>query len=264
VTLIVGIKCKEGVVVAADSGATLGDIPSGLSTIIQPVAKLEVVKAKAIIGVSGPVGIGQLYADSLNRVESQLQHLDTATACRKLRDEFLKDAKIALSMAETAVRVIGSQAARGVITSTIIAAAPKNTPELMQFDYQATPEVATADLPFVCIGSGQLIADPFLAFLRRLFWEHKEPTIAEARFAAVWTIHHAILVAPAGLSGPIRLSELKLEDGQPKARDVPEAELFEHLDFVRQTEERIAELRQVLRPTGTEPTPPPVPQTPKK
>lgn len=263
-TLIVGIKCSEGAILAADSGATLGDIPSGLSTIIQPVTKLEVVRAKAIIGVSGPVGLGQLYADCLNRIEPQFQHLDTPAACRKLRDEFIKDAQVALHMAEMAIKAIGPQAARGVITHTLIAVAPKNIPELIQLDFQCTPEVATTDLPCVCIGSGQMIADPFLAFLRRLLWANRAPTVAEAGFAAVWTVHHAIKVAPAGLAAPIRLAELRITSGQPQAREVPEAELFEHLDFVRRAEEYVAELRQVLRPTGKEPQPPSIPLPPKK
>jgi ATP-dependent protease HslVU (ClpYQ) peptidase subunit len=264
VTLIVGIKCREGVILAADSGATLGDIPSGLSTIIQPVAKLEVVRGKAIIGVSGPVGLGQLYSDCLNRIEPQLQHLDTPAACRKLRDEFIKDTKIALGMAEIAKRAIGAQVALGVITSTLIAAAPKNIPELIQLDFQGTPEVATTSLPCMCIGSGQIIADPFLAFLRRLLWEKsRTPTIPEAEFAAVWTILHAINVAPAGLALPIRLAELRIEGGQPQARQVPEA-VSEHLNFVPKAEEHVAKLRQILLPTGAEPSPPPIPQPPKK
>jgi 20S proteasome alpha/beta subunit len=259
----VGIKCKEGIILAADSGATLGDIPSGLSTIIQPVAKLEVVKEKAIIGVSGPVGLGQLFSDCLNRIEPQLQHLDTPAACRKLRDEFIKDTKIALGMAEIATRAIGAQVRIGVITSTLIAAAPKNVPELIQLDFQGTPEVATTNLPCICIGSGQMIADPFLAFLRRLFWESRLPTMPEAEFAAVWTISHAIQVAPAGLAFPIRLAELKMESGQPHAREVPEA-VSEHSNFVLRAEEHVAKLRNIMLPTGAEPSPPPIPQPPKK
>jgi hypothetical protein len=108
-----------------------------------------------------------------------------------------------------------------------------------------------------------MIADPFLAFLRRLFWGSRAPTIAEAGFAAVWTISHAIAVAPAGLAPPIRLAELRIEGGQPQAREVPEA-VSEHLNFVLRAEEYVAKLRQVLLPTGAEPSPPPIPLPPKK
>ena len=41
-------------------------------------------------------------------------------------------------------------------------------PELIQCNHVGMTEAATTDLPFVAIGSGQELADPFLAFLRRI------------------------------------------------------------------------------------------------
>ena len=61
-TLIVGIKCTEGIVVGADGAATLGNA-TGTRTVIQPVNKLHILQDRIIMGVSGQVGLGQLYCD---------------------------------------------------------------------------------------------------------------------------------------------------------------------------------------------------------
>ena len=65
-TLIVGIKCTEGVVVGSDGAATLGNA-TGTRTVIQPANKLHILQGRIIMGVSGQVGLSQLYCD---RVES--------------------------------------------------------------------------------------------------------------------------------------------------------------------------------------------------
>ncbi len=65
-TVIVGIKCSNGIVMGSDGAATLGSI--GSQTVRQPVSKLQIVRKGAILGVSGPVGLGQLFYDSLDKV----------------------------------------------------------------------------------------------------------------------------------------------------------------------------------------------------
>ena len=64
-TLIVGILCSDGVVVAADGAATLGSL--GNSTVRQEVKKLDVISGKIIVGVSGPVGLGQKLKDKIGK-----------------------------------------------------------------------------------------------------------------------------------------------------------------------------------------------------
>lgn len=68
-TLIVGIKSKEGIVLAADGAATLGSM--GNRTVIQSVKKLSTIQDKIIVGVSGSVGLSQ----RINGVVDKLVHL---------------------------------------------------------------------------------------------------------------------------------------------------------------------------------------------
>ena len=64
-TLVIGIRCADGVVMGADSAATFGGIPP---TITQPIRKLDVVDGKVIVGMSGHKGIHQLHIDSISRL----------------------------------------------------------------------------------------------------------------------------------------------------------------------------------------------------
>jgi len=56
-TLIVAMKCSDGVVVGADSAATLGSF--GEQTVKEIATKLYIVKDSLILGLSGPVGLAQ-------------------------------------------------------------------------------------------------------------------------------------------------------------------------------------------------------------
>ncbi|MBI2936523.1 MAG: hypothetical protein HYY31_06955, partial [Chloroflexi bacterium] len=67
-TLVVGIKCgADGVVVGADGAATLGTV-LGKPTVIQHVAKLNLIANRIIVGFSGPIGLGQLYVDRIEKL----------------------------------------------------------------------------------------------------------------------------------------------------------------------------------------------------
>jgi 20S proteasome alpha/beta subunit len=254
-TLIIGFKCSDGLVVGADSGATLGDV-SGLRTIMQPMTKIQIVAEKAIVGVSGPVGLGQLYVDCVDRLHNEFRTLDISAICRKLRDEFRKDAEIAMRMASMAIQVLGANARTGAITTTLVALAAREGPHLVQFDCECCPEVTTKGLPFVSIGSGQVIADPFLAFLKRIFWEGRMPTVSEGTFAVVWTLEHALKTAPGGIAPPIDIGVLQMEGTQPRARLLSTDELKEHLVMRTQAEAHVKKFEELLRPTGKESEPP--------
>ena len=239
-TLIVGIRCDKSVVLGADGAATLGNF--GTHTISQPVSKLRILSGKQVIlGVSGPVSFGQLFADRADKACSALQTTTPVELGRKLRDAFLLDAKSAFDIAGLAARFAGSATQTEVMTSTLVAAAPKGEYSLIEFTYQCNPELATDDLPFKAIGSGQNIADPFLAFLRQIFWPSKLPTLSEGRLAVVWTLTHAIRIAPGGISLPIQVATLEQDDKtkQPIARILSEADLKEHREAISHAEDHL-------------------------
>ena len=258
-TLIIGILCLDGITVGADSAATLGTT-TGLRTVTQPMAKLGIVRGQAIMGLSGPVGTAQLFQDRVDGVYNDLRNKSAEEAGRRLRKAFLQDQEISLRVASLAQSVVGPAAQNDVLCQTLVAAAPGKPPYLIQFDYQCAPEVATDDLPFVAVGSGQSIADPLLAFLRHVFWQDSLPSLNEGNFAAVWTLQHAIRAAPGGtLAGPISIANLQVSKGQPSARFLSEGETKEHYEAVGAAEDRLREFRSEQRPGLSEPKPPAAP-----
>lgn len=256
-TLIIGIKCSDGLVLGADSAATMSTA-TGLETIVQSMPKLEVVKDKVIVGVSGPVGLGQLYTDRIDKVCDDIGNRDVPEVCRKLRNEFIQDAQIAFQMAALAVNVLGPQARASVISSTLVALAAKNNElQLIEFDSQCNPEIISRDIAFSSIGIGKSIADPFLALIKHLFWkEHQLPSMSDGNFAVVWTLQHAINTAPSGIRGPIQMAVLTIEGKQPKARKLTREEVIEHEENASQAEDYFKTYKEEHKPSATEPEPP--------
>jgi len=132
-------------------------------------------------------------------------------------------------------------------------------PCLFRFDYNGAPERATEELPFVAMGLGQPIADPFLALLKRLLWQNSQPTLAEGRLAATWTIDHVRLTNPGGVGGKIQLATLSGNPGKPPTISLfSEQDVQEHLEQIRAAEQAlIRELRTPASGEGinTPPTP---------
>ena len=182
-TLIIGIKCSDGVVVGADGAATLGQ--AGMPTVMQPVRKLTILD-QMIVGISGPVGLGQLFRDRIKSVwDAQLQPQthSLADVMRLTSRALAQDIQPAMNAASQAEGLLGQVAHLSVMSSSLIALPVQGAPELIQYDHLGLAEAATDDLPYVAIGSGQQLADPFLAFLRRIYWPDELPNVAGAVFA---------------------------------------------------------------------------------
>jgi hypothetical protein len=144
------------------------------------------------------------------------------------------------------------------LCKSLVAIPVQHTPCLFSFDYNGAPEQTSAELPFIAMGSGQPIADPFLALLKRLLWQNTQPTLAEGRFAATWTIDHVRLVNPGGVGGKIQLATLATNPGkQPTLSMLSEEDIQEHLVQIRAAEQALVmELRRPAQAGGTDAVPP--------
>lgn len=262
-TLIVGIRCEEGCVVAADGAATLGAM--GAQTARQGVRKLQAIGGRIILGVSGHVGLGQLLAERLAGLHgkskfSRSQCPNQEHAMRLLRQELWQDIQPAIEQARVAGGLIGHAAAGSAIATCVVSLQINHSHALIQLDQQCAPEAATDNLPFVAIGSGQAMADPFLAFLRSVFWKDRLPSLAEGTFAAVWTVQHAIDTMPGGVSDPMQVMQLG-PDGT--VRELSEAELEEHRQNVSAALDHLRAFPAVLgggAPGAVDVVAPPEPQ----
>lgn len=242
-TLLVGILSEGGVVLAADSAATLGTL--GQRTISQTTVKVEIVRGEALIATSGPVGLSQRLASELEEVfeNNKLAGLKKSPkAMAQLRTIFMQHIAAELQAAQIAAPVVGQQVAQSsALQHTLVAMCFDGRPRLYQFDHQGAPEESTAHLPFVCAGSGQANADPFLAFLKGLFWEDdKLPTVPQATFAALWTVQQSIDVSPGGLGAPVRMYVLRKDGNNCVAEQLGDE------DF-QEAQEAIAAARAALK-----------------
>lgn len=250
-TLIVGLKCRDGIVLGSDGAATFGAL--GQRTIRQPTKKLRIIRDGVVIGVSGPVGLGQQYAGALGdlwdgkQIEGQAPHV----AMLILQRALWPFCEQQINVARVSQQTLGQSLAwQSVIAATVIAFPLGKDLHLVQFDHQCAPEEATDDLPFVAIGSGEAIADPFLAFLRRIFWPNSLPTLVDGVFAVYWTLQHAIEVNPGGVAEPKQIITLAEANGGFQARELAEADIEDHAEAVAAAEKRLREFKEGLAVGG--------------
>ena len=229
---------------------------------MQPTTKLHILQGNIVIGISGPVGLGQLYRDGVERLWKDKKlgfSVSLADVQRLIRSAIFQDAKIAFEGAGSVASLIGEKALHSVVTASLIAiqvGGDSGHPELIQSDHVGASEAATNDLPYVSIGSGQQLADPFLAFLRHIFWANHLPKVADGVFAAVWTLDHAIRVNPGGVTDPIQV--VVLSGGKkPLAKELSQEEIQEHRQNVSEAEDFLKSFKE-----GSQENLKPPPQSP--
>ena len=265
-TLIVGIKCTEGVVVGSDGAATLGNA-TGTRTVIQPANKLHILQGRIIMGVSGQVGLSQLYCD---RVESLWKDKKLGIGVtlpqvqRELCRAIQQDAIPAIQRAKESIPFLGQGGAFALASTKSLVTLPvggsTGRPELIQCEHDGQAEAATEDLPYVAIGSGQPIADPHLALLRRVFWPDKLPNVADGIFAVMWTLLHAIQVNPGGFAEPIQLAVLERSKGRElRGRELSRQAVAEHRQHVKDAEEHLRSFSDSLHDNSVPPPDAPAP-----
>jgi 20S proteasome alpha/beta subunit len=249
-TLIVGILCQDGVVVGSDSAATFGT--AGVPTIgQQAVTKIHRLTDSILFSSTGAIGIAQLVAREVQKawIGSEFKNIhDPAETMNFIGKKIAATVGPYLQTANLSRPLVGDCSSS--LCKSLVAMPVRREPCLFTFDYNGAPEQATTELPFVSLGSGQPIADPFLALLKRLLWIGTKPSMAEGRLAAVWAIDHVRLTNPGGVGGPIQLAVLAPSEGkQPTVTTLTEHDIQEHLEQVRAAE---GALVRELRPDSTE------------
>jgi hypothetical protein len=110
------------------------------------------------------------------------------------------------------------------------------------------PEFKESRSWFVSMGSGQLIADPFLGLMRRAFSPAGPPKMPTGLFITTWALHHTCDVNPGGIKEPIDLAILNDLDGSKKAQLVEQAVVDEHLGNVQAAYQHLADYVKKLQP----------------
>src|SRR5262249_15717617 len=121
-TLIVGIQCSNGVVVAADQQATHGAL--GAATVGQAITKVRIVGPDTLFAASGHAGLGQQVAAVIDRKRKDFANWPYSAVIKDVQKEFREIINPAFESARLAAQVYGPQAAQEQAVCGSLLAAP--------------------------------------------------------------------------------------------------------------------------------------------
>ena len=222
-TLIVGIRCVDGVVIGTDSAITFGS--PQLLTIEQPYhSKIECIEDHMLVAGTGPIGLGQRFIEETRSLWKE----------KAFRSQSVT--KIGQLIANRALTNFSSTGVKPGQYGALVAVPCNNTAELIEFPVaDLQPEFKTSTNWYASMGSGQLIADPLLGFVRRTFWGDLPPKKQEGIFAATMVLKLACDMAPVGVAPPIQMAVLAQDrKGQLSAQIIAKEALLEHEDNVNE------------------------------
>lgn len=224
-TVLVGVKCTDGVIIGADSAATSA---AGNQHLLKTdTDKISIIDGQVILAGTGAMGLGQRFqaivadAVSQNILAQPCIRFSCALATAGLND----------------FRQTGAGAGQ---YGALFAAYADNGPQLIEFaatDFQ--PEMKTAKTNFVAMGSGQTLAEPFMAFVSRVLWKGTTPDVKTALFGVWWALNHTLTCAPGFVGPPISIAVLE-DVGGWKSRLISSEELGEQSEHIKEIEHRIA------------------------
>lgn len=249
-TVLVGVRCSDGVVIGADSVATSAAGNQGLMRMATD--KIAVVGDRVIVAGTGAVGLGQRFQGVVKAAwDAKVFQKPCLDCCKHLAATAVNDFR------GTGVPFNGQGG--GYNFGALMAAPLEDKPQLVEFalsDFQ--PEVKNDKLHFVSMGSGQMLAEPFMGFISRVIWGGQAPDVQQATLGVVWALQHAIEMAPGGVGLPIRIATLRKEGGAWKARVLTDEELQEPLQHIQAIEDRIRQYpAEILAQAMAQPEPPP-------
>jgi 20S proteasome alpha/beta subunit len=239
-TAIIGILCSDGVVIASDSSSTFS--AGNIRTIEQPSKKCEVINGDIITCGTGEVGLNQRFQDIL------ITHWDT------FRKPHPKSAiAICTSISTTTIMNFQSTGVKTPTYGSVVGFYHNGEFHLCEFAVGSIqPEMKTKSMWWVSMGSGQTITDPFLGFVRKIFWDDKQPNLTAGIYGAIWALEHVISLNPGGIGGDIQMAILsKDKNGKPLPRLLDEQELSEHKEYVHSFEDEIKKCKSNFNNTQT-------------
>lgn len=245
-TVIIGVLCRDGVIVGADSAATFST--GQMRTIEQQTKKIDIIGNSVIVAGTGDVGLGQRFTQIVREA------WDKKEFQRPSHIEMGKELSRRTIVDFGSTHAFFQHSNAGLITGnrygSILAFSQGGKPYLCEFSPDSfQPEFKTLEqVWYVSMGSGQPIVDPFLALIRDIFWNDGAPSRQDAVFAVTWALTHAIQVNPGGINGPIHLAVLELEkNGNFKARFLETTELEEHKQNVDSVKEYLRKYPNSLK-----------------
>ena len=244
-TILVGVRCIDGIVIGADSMTTSAIGPAPLVQVPEG-DKLQLIGDTGILACSGAVGLGQrvkLIADGMAKE-------------KLFKDGTMRSASVlaGLVLEDFDATRVPRRPHEGLNFGALLGMVVDDEHCLVEFatsDFQ--PELKEGQSFYVAMGSGQLLAEPFLAFVKRVLWKDRMPDVERAKIGVFWTLNHTAQLAAGGVGGALKLGVIKKTDGQWTASL---HDIQEQAQFIEELESRIC----LNEPFETAPSSPPPPE----
>ena len=229
-TAIVGVFCDDGIVVGSDSSATFSC--GTTRTIEQPCRKIDIIADRIIVAGTGAAGLHQRFCDIVEQ-QHAAGMFDTPAYLQ-----------VGTALCAAAIHNFASTQVQQGQYGVLLGYAYDDASYLCEFDLATfQPEWKTANIWYVSMGSGQPITDPFLGFMRRVFWQQGVPHVSDATFAVAWTLHHVIELNPGGINAPLQVAILSKDSDsqQYQAKMLSDDELQQHMNNITGAEDHLAQ-----------------------
>lgn len=230
-TILVGVKCSDGVVIGADSAVTSAALP-GMHVMTETGAsKIELPfgAEPLIVATTGSVGMSLRLFDELRDNYSKGQNIR-----RWLNHSAVKFATNLAAIATNNFRSAFAPAMQnpqiGFGLGALVGYIAEDKPQLVEFDpVQFQPDFKGVTdgsgrwrtRPYATMGSGQLMGDPFLAEANSLlFGADGIPSLKQGRILVTWALKHVIKYNTGGIGGAIQLAVIEKQDQKWRAQTV--------------------------------------------
>ncbi|MCY4466736.1 MAG: hypothetical protein OXE46_14495 [Chloroflexi bacterium] len=260
-TLIIGVRCGDGIVIGSDSVTTYSSF-SGQPTIEQEIdTKVRIINNNALYASAGEVGPSQ---DILSALESNWTKISRRpkyhTVKKELSDTISGQIKHYARRKEETLVTPGrnNSFVTEVGIACVLAVPIADEHHLFLFDQHGNPEEYRSELPIVTVGSGQVQADPFLAFVKRVAWNDKQPATVKQGIAGVlWTLQYVIARNSAlGVGGQPSIGILEKADRnwEISVHKLGSERLSMHIDAITNAEQSLFDhLNEHVTPTTLPP-----------
>jgi 20S proteasome alpha/beta subunit len=231
-TLLVGILCTNGAVIAADQQAQHGNF--AVRTVGQQATKIKAIADDTLYAGSGPVGLGQQYAHVVEIDHHQFKNRNAHSLAHLLQKKMRELLDPALVTAGHAAHVVGAIAAQSdVVLGSLLATVCKDGLVLWEISHQGGFEALTQGVPFVCVGSGKSNADPFLRFIWDVYFPGEaRPNVSEGGLIAYWTIKTVIESRTSGVGYAPDVFVIEQADKAYKSRQLGKQDLLGHDELI--------------------------------
>lgn len=256
-TLLVGVLCSNGAVIAADRQASHGAF--GQLTVGQPATKIKVIEQDVLFASSGAIGLSQQFSHIVEFEHPQFKNWNYQSLVTLLQKKFRDILEPAFKTAGAARTVIGDAAQADVICGSLLASRYKDGLMLTEISPQGGFEGLSKDIPFVCLGSGKQNADPFLRFIWSIYFDGALPNLSEGSLAAYWTVKAVIeLLKSQGVGFTPDVFVLEQKGSEYVGRQLVPDELKGHDEYIHEATQALLGIKNKIRGLGGSP-PAPVP-----